>query len=332
MCRLGTKMGQGENRKPRIVGYVPGRFRYIITNPTDDSQPREIGSEQVCDEEQLPSGGDCPVVFLPGLGGKAEHAWDMPNRQCIAVDYPGSGESVAEWGPISTSSVAEMVWDLLDDLEVDTCEIVGFSFGGSVAQKMVAQAPARVRMVTMVNATAGMWICGFPVTGFGVVGVAMAMLTLCSLFMGHRDMNTGWVLMHGFERMTEDEKRETLNIWEPSTATVPSALTNALMWFQRRMGDVFGLIAFLSHYLWPREIKILREFGASNRLHVLQAKDDVLMNPRVAKHMAPAFKTSLQYIDGSHMSITRPLNEVSDTLYSRYCQKSTTWNTEVKNN
>ena len=44
------------------VGYFPGCFRYIV-------RPSKAGS-------------DCPVVFLPGLGGRAEHAWDIPDRQC----------------------------------------------------------------------------------------------------------------------------------------------------------------------------------------------------------------------------------------------------------
>jgi len=130
-----------------------------------------------------------------------------------------------------------------------------------VAQKMVAQAPGRVRKVSLVNAHAGLRISGMVVTSLGFIGCVLGMWTLCSPSMAHRDMNVAWIL-HGFEtNMTKEEKHETVRKWEATCKIGP----DAVQWIRRRLGDIFLSIAYLTHTLWAGEVAILREFGATNR-------------------------------------------------------------------
>ncbi len=50
---------------------------------------------------------------------------------------------------------AAMICRLLDGLEVDRCDVLGYSFGGTVAQQLARQAPDRVRRTALVGTSCG---------------------------------------------------------------------------------------------------------------------------------------------------------------------------------
>jgi pimeloyl-ACP methyl ester carboxylesterase len=94
-----------------------------------------------------------PVVLIHGLDSSARVNWQMPgtidalakDHQVIAIDLPGYGESDK---PADPAAYGEQWVDdvilLLDHLNIRKAHIVGYSMGGMVALKLIAEHPDRV--------------------------------------------------------------------------------------------------------------------------------------------------------------------------------------------
>lgn len=94
-----------------------------------------------------------PVVLIHGLDSSARVNWQMPgtidalarDHQVIAIDLPGYGESDK---PDDPAAYGEQWIDdvilLLDRLNIRKAHIVGYSMGGMVALKLIAEHPERV--------------------------------------------------------------------------------------------------------------------------------------------------------------------------------------------
>jgi pimeloyl-ACP methyl ester carboxylesterase len=94
-----------------------------------------------------------PVVLIHGLDSSARINWQMPgtidalakDHQVIAIDLPGYGESDK---PDDPAAYGEQWIDdvilLLDHLNIRKAHIVGYSMGGTVALKLIAEHPERV--------------------------------------------------------------------------------------------------------------------------------------------------------------------------------------------
>ncbi len=99
-----------------------------------------------------------PVVLIHGLYSSAEINWQWPgtfaalakNHQVIALDLPGHGRSDK---PNNAEAYGlQMVEDvilLLDHLNIRRAHIVGYSLGGMVALKLIAEHPDRVLSGTL---------------------------------------------------------------------------------------------------------------------------------------------------------------------------------------
>jgi poly(3-hydroxyoctanoate) depolymerase len=117
-----------------------------------------------------------PVVLLNGLGAGVEPwAW-LEERlaegcRTIAVELPGAGRSETPSVPLPISTLARIVGSVLDRLGCPQADVVGFSFGGIVAQQLARDDPSRVRRVVLA-ATA---------CGWGSIPGSLAALTLISL-------------------------------------------------------------------------------------------------------------------------------------------------------
>lgn len=106
----------------------------------------------------LLAGKGPPVVLLHGLASSAELNWKAPgvlaelakDHQVIALDLPGHGrsdkpEKAAAYG----KQVVEDVALLLDHLKIQKAHIVGYSIGGMVALRFLADHPDRVLSGTL---------------------------------------------------------------------------------------------------------------------------------------------------------------------------------------
>jgi pimeloyl-ACP methyl ester carboxylesterase len=99
-----------------------------------------------------------PVVLIHGLDSSAAINWEMPgtidalakDHLVVALDLPGYGQSDK---PVEASAYGrqwvEDVILLLDHLKIEKAHIVGYSMGGMVALKLIAEHPDRVLSGTL---------------------------------------------------------------------------------------------------------------------------------------------------------------------------------------
>jgi pimeloyl-ACP methyl ester carboxylesterase len=99
-----------------------------------------------------------PVVLIHGLDSSARVNWEMPgtidalakDHQVIAIDLPGYGQSDKPLEPDAYGlQWVEDVVLLLDHLKIQKAHIVGYSMGGMVALKLIAEHPDRVLSGTL---------------------------------------------------------------------------------------------------------------------------------------------------------------------------------------
>ncbi len=99
-----------------------------------------------------------PLVLINGIGANLE-MWEPLRRRLlrrsVALDLPGTGGSSTPVLPLSVAESARLVLHVLDRLGIDQIDVLGFSFGGSVAQELARQAPRRVRRLVLVSTSCG---------------------------------------------------------------------------------------------------------------------------------------------------------------------------------
>jgi len=117
------------------------------------------------------------VLFFNGSGLTLESsAWLITAlaRTCriAAHDQRGLGKSGVPDGPYSMSDYAADGAALLNDLGWSRCAIVGFSFGGMVAQEFAVTFPERVqRLVLMCTSPGGALGASYPLHEFALLPV-----------------------------------------------------------------------------------------------------------------------------------------------------------------
>lgn len=101
-----------------------------------------------------------PVLFFNGIGASLEIvaplAEALSNRAFITFDMPGIGESPEPIVPYTPQTMAWTAARLLDRLGISQVDIMGFSWGGVIAQQLALQYGARVRRVILAGTTAGL--------------------------------------------------------------------------------------------------------------------------------------------------------------------------------
>lgn len=104
------------------------------------------------------TGGDGPaLVFVHGLGGVWQN-WllnipaFMGSHRVIAPDLPGFGASQLPARDITIKGYAEILDALLDQLGVESADLVGNSMGGFVSSELALSFSTRVRTLTLVSA------------------------------------------------------------------------------------------------------------------------------------------------------------------------------------
>jgi len=98
-------------------------------------------------------------LLLNGLGAPLE-LWQplvdhLPRRRIIAFDTPGTGGSPPTALPLPVAGHALLALSLLGQLGFPRADVVGFSFGGLVAQELALLAPARVRRLVLASTSCG---------------------------------------------------------------------------------------------------------------------------------------------------------------------------------
>lgn len=111
-----------------------------------------------------PVEGQTPLLLINGLGGCLE-AWEpltklLPGRDIIAVDHPGTGLSSAPNYVMSMLELALFYVEVLEAYNIEKADVLGFSFGGTIAQEMAKDFPGVVNSLILAGTAPGRG--GFP--------------------------------------------------------------------------------------------------------------------------------------------------------------------------
>ena len=119
-----------------------------------------VGPHRIRVSDSGPSASDSvpPLLLLNGLGANLE-MWQplrgRLGRRTVAFDLPGTGGSSTPVLPLSMTEDARLAVQILDALDISAFDVLGFSFGGSVAQELARLVPDRVRRLVLVSASCG---------------------------------------------------------------------------------------------------------------------------------------------------------------------------------
>ena len=100
-----------------------------------------------------------PLLLVPGLGCSAD-VWapfieQIEARRIVSFDAPGAGRSSTPSLPVSVGALAALAVAVLDDRGIDCTDVVGFSYGGAIAQQLAHDYPARVARLVLAATTCG---------------------------------------------------------------------------------------------------------------------------------------------------------------------------------
>jgi poly(3-hydroxyalkanoate) depolymerase len=100
-----------------------------------------------------------PLLLITGIGANIE-MWQpllalIEDRHVVAFDAPGSGNS-EPGAPFRMPDLARLVDRLLDELGLPRADVLGYSWGGAVAQQLAHDFPHRVRRLVLAGTVCGL--------------------------------------------------------------------------------------------------------------------------------------------------------------------------------
>lgn len=102
-----------------------------------------------------------PLLLVMGIGSRAIDWTDDllgmigPAHRCIMYDHRGVGLSDAPTGSVTLSSMAQDAMAVLDEVGVDRCDVLGYSMGGMIAQRIALEHAPRVARLALISTTSG---------------------------------------------------------------------------------------------------------------------------------------------------------------------------------
>lgn len=105
-------------------------------------------------------GSGPPLLLIMGIGGNVE-MWDkliphLPDRELVMFDFPGTGGSGVSWLPPTMAGSALFVRKLVRVLGYERLDVLGYSWGGILAQHLAIQHPRVVRRLVLAATTFGL--------------------------------------------------------------------------------------------------------------------------------------------------------------------------------
>jgi poly(3-hydroxyoctanoate) depolymerase len=98
-------------------------------------------------------GAGRPLVLIAGIGANLD-MWQplqplLPGRELIAFDAPGVGGSQRPRLPLGMRALARIVEALMDELRLERADVLGYSWGGALAQELAFRSPQRIRRLVL---------------------------------------------------------------------------------------------------------------------------------------------------------------------------------------
>ena len=153
-----------------------------------------------------------PILLMNGLGAHTGMWTPLAarlsrHRQVIMFDAPGCGQSPVLRRPRRMSGLADLVAGLLDALGLDRVDVLGYSWGGVLAQQFTHDHQERVRRLILVATTPGL---GGQAPSLKVMGLMTTPLRYFSpRFMTHAAPH----LYGGHNRLPADQRPRTTDRW-----------------------------------------------------------------------------------------------------------------------
>jgi poly(3-hydroxyalkanoate) depolymerase len=116
----------------------------------------EWRGHRICISER---GQGNPLFLVPGIGCSAD-MWEpfiqyFPNRRLISFDAPGAGRSSTPLYPVPMRSLSSLAAAVLDERGVACSDVIGFSYGGAIAQQLAHDYPERVGRLVLAATNCG---------------------------------------------------------------------------------------------------------------------------------------------------------------------------------
>ncbi len=98
-----------------------------------------------------------PIVLLHGAFMTIEGNWGQlipelsKTRKVIAIELQGHGHTQYSDRKLSHATLASDVEAVMDYLKIDSADVTGYSFGGSVAYQFAIQSPKRLRKLVIIS-------------------------------------------------------------------------------------------------------------------------------------------------------------------------------------
>src|SRR5215813_5122284 len=130
----------------------------ITTTNTTTTAPTQLlrGARETYAYRRVGGGIRRPLICLQHFTGTLDN-WDRavidplaPEREVILFDSAGVGRSTGKV-PTTVAGMAMHALDFLDALGVTSCDILGFSLGGMVAQQIATERPSIVHRMILVG-------------------------------------------------------------------------------------------------------------------------------------------------------------------------------------
>ena len=124
---------------------------------TAEVRTAQVGGTEIAWYER---GSGPPLVMLMGTGSTMAE-WDpalvallAERHRLILFDYPGVGLS-GPWRGATFDDLARTTAALMDEIGIDSADVLGWSMGGFVAQRLAIAQPARVDSLVLAGTNPG---------------------------------------------------------------------------------------------------------------------------------------------------------------------------------
>lgn len=269
------------------------------TDPPATERALRIGGLRLQVRE---SGQGPPLLLLNGIGAHVQ-MWQPLERalrgiRLIAFDAPGVGRSQTPPLPLTLPAHARLAEWVLDALGYEQVDVLGYSFGGIVAQHLAHRAPERVRRLVLAATTPG-W--------GGVTGSMRAMLhistplryysrtyyerSIGSLVGGRARTDASWLARHGEERR-QHPPHPLGYAWQLAALSVPPG---SLPWLHELQhptlvvaGDDDPLLPAVNSLLLAERIPHARMLLAHGEGHLLLLDPDSAAHPVIRDFLTSA--------------------------------------------